>query len=64
MKKYRSSEGRHLKIPYKGPLQDTVDDYLGGLRSTCTYVGVDNLTKLENNTTFRVVGQQFNSKFL
>lgn len=64
MKKYRSSEGRHLRIPYKGPLQDTVDDYLGGLRSTCTYVGVDNIKDLENNTTFRVVGQQYNSKFL
>lgn len=64
MKKYRSSEGRKLKIPYKGTLQDTVNDYLGGIRSTCTYVGIDNIRDLENNTTFRLVGQQYNSKFL
>ncbi len=38
MEKYRSSEGRVLKIPYKGTLHDTVCDYLGGLRSTCTYI--------------------------
>ena len=64
MKKYRSSEGRHLKIPYRGPLQKTVEDYLGGLRSTCSYVGINNLEKLSDNTTFRIVGQQFNSTFL
>lgn len=63
MKKYRSSEGRHLKIPYKGQLQDTVNDFLGGLRSACSYVGVDNLSYLSNNVTFRIVGQQFNSTF-
>lgn len=63
MKKYRSSEGRHLKIPYKGPLQDTVNDFLGGLRSACSYVGIDNLSYLSNNVTFRIVGQQFNSTF-
>lgn len=64
MKNYRSSEGRHLKIPYKGPLQNTVNDFLGGLRSTCSYVGVNNIADLPDNTTFRIVGQQFNSSFL
>lgn len=61
---YRASEGRHLKVPYRGALQDTVDDYLGGIRSTCTYVGAASIDKLAENTTFRVVGQQFNSTFL
>jgi len=37
MAKYRSSEGREIKIPYKGPLENTILDYLGGVRSTCTY---------------------------
>ena len=64
MKNYRSSEGRHLKIPYRGALQNTVDDYLGGVRSACTYIGVDNIEKMADNTTFRIVGQQFNSSFL
>lgn len=64
MKSYRSSEGRKLKVPYKGQLINTINDYLGGIRSTCTYVGVDNIKDLSNNTTFRLVGQQFNSNFL
>jgi len=63
-KKYRSSEGRHLRIPYRGALQDTVDDYLGGLRSACSYVGASRLDLFEQKVTFRVVGQQFNSAFL
>ena len=39
MNNYRSSEGRLLKILYKGPLNNTVEDFLGGVRSTCTYIG-------------------------
>ena len=35
---YRSSEGRTVKLKYKGSLNDTVLDYLGGVRSTCTYI--------------------------
>ena len=64
MQTYRSSEGRHLKIPYRGSLQTTINDYLGGLRSGCTYVGANRLELLEPNVTFRLVGQQFNSSFL
>lgn len=64
MKSYRSSEGRLLHIPYKGVLQDTVNDYLGGVRSTCTYVGAEILGNLPSRTTFRLVGQQFNSNFI
>lgn len=64
MKMYRSSEGRYLKIPYRGSLQDTVDDFLGGLRSTCSYVGASSITKLAENTRFRIVGRQVNTSFL
>ena len=64
MQKYRSSEGRYLRIPYKGGLQNTVDDFLGGLRSTCSYVGATTIEELPKKTTFRVVGQQFNPAFL
>lgn len=37
--KYRSAEGKTVKVPYKGPVKCTVESILGGLRSTCTYVG-------------------------
>ncbi len=36
---YRSSEGKAVILPYKGPIKDTINDILGGIRSTCTYVG-------------------------
>ena len=39
METYRSSEGAVVKVPYKGPIEHTIQDFLGGLRSTCTYIG-------------------------
>ena len=61
---YRSSEGRTVDIPYRGPVTKTVLDILGGLRSTCTYVGADSLKNLSKCTTFVRVTQQFNSVFI
>lgn len=61
---YRSSEGRTVEIPYRGPVSETVKDILGGLRSTCTYVGASSLKQLSKCTTFVRVSQQFNGVFL
>jgi GMP reductase len=61
---YRSSEGRTVKVPYKGPVANTVKDILGGVRSTCTYVGAKTLKDLSKCTTFVRVNKQFNSVFL
>jgi len=61
---YRSSEGRTVDIPYRGPVRDTVLDILGGLRSTCTYVGASNLKQLPKCTTFIKVNRQVNDVFL
>jgi len=61
---YRSSEGRTLKIPYRGSLHGTVEDYLGGVRSTCTYVNARNLDELTVNTRFRRVNNQLNKFFV
>ena len=41
--KYRSSEGKTVKIEYKGPVENTILDLLGGIGSTCTYVNAKNL---------------------
>lgn len=49
---YRSSEGRTQMVPYKGMVENTVKDILGGLRSTCTYVGASKLKELSKRTTF------------
>jgi GMP reductase len=61
---YRSSEGRTVTIPYKGPVSDTALDILGGLRSTCTYVGAPTLKQLSKCTTFIKVTKQFNDVFV
>jgi GMP reductase len=61
---YRSSEGRTVKVPYKGPVAKTVQDILGGVRSTCTYVGAKSLKDLSKCTTFVRVNKQFNDVYL
>ena len=60
---YRASEGRTVQVPYKGSVDDTVKDLLGGIRSTCTYVGAPSLKQLSKCTTFVRCTQQFNNVF-
>lgn len=57
---YRSSEGRTVEVPYRGPVKRTIQDILGGIRSTCSYVGAENLKQLSKCTTFVRVNNQFN----
>jgi len=57
---YRSSEGRTVRLPYKGDINTVVKDILGGLRSTCTYVGAPTLKQLSKCTTFIRVNRQIN----
>ena len=58
---YRSSEGKTVKIPYKGPVENTIMDLLGGIRSTLTYVGAKYLKELSKRTTFIRVNNQLNN---
>ena len=60
---YRSSEGRTVRVPYRGPVKNTVLNILGGLRSTCTYVGAPTLKQLSKCTTFVRVNSQYNNIF-
>ena len=60
---YRASEGKVVEIPYKGPLKETIEDYLGGVRSTCTYIGSKCLKHAPKCTTFVIVQQQVNNIF-
>lgn len=61
---YRTSEGRSLKIKYKGDLNDTVSDFLGGLRSLCTYNNSLKLEHLVGNVNFIRVHNQFNKSLV
>lgn len=60
---YRASEGKTVQVPYKGHVVDTIQDILGGVRSTCTYVGASQLKELTNRTTFIRVQEQENQIF-
>ena len=61
---YRSSEGRTVTVPHKGPVRDTILDLLGGVRSTCTYVGAPSLKQLSKCTTFIRTNRQYNDVFV
>jgi GMP reductase len=59
--KYRAAEGKTVELAYRGPVEDTIQDILGGVRSTCTYVGAQRLKELTKRTTFiRVLEQENN----
>jgi GMP reductase len=60
---YRATEGKRVLIPYKGPIEDTILDILGGIRSTCTYVGAKELRELSKRTTFIKVNRQSNEVY-
>lgn len=63
LKDYRSSEGREVLVPYRGEVARTVQDLLGGIRSTCTYAGALKLKQLSKCTTFVRCTQQFNAVY-
>ena len=50
--KYRSSEGKLVRLPLKGPIMNTMLDLLGGLRSTCSYIGAPTIQDMPTHTTF------------
>ena len=61
MANYRSSEGRCIKVKYKGPIEKTILDYLGGIRSTCAYINAHKIKHMSKCVTFVVVSQQLNT---
>jgi GMP reductase len=60
---YRASEGKTVLVPYKGAVDNSVKEILGGLRSACTYAGAKRLKDLPKCTTFIRVNRQLNTTF-
>jgi GMP reductase len=60
---YRANEGKVVEIPYRGEVSGTIQDILGGLRSTCTYIGAKKLKEIPKRTTFIKVNRQLNDYF-
>ena len=52
-----------MLIDYRGAVDHTLQNILGGVRSACTYVGARKLKELSKRTTFIRVTQQLNEVF-
>jgi len=55
---YKAAEGKKILVPYRGPVKDTIEEILGGLRSACTYVGASKIEEISAKTTFVRVNRQ------
>jgi len=61
LKKHRASEGKKVKVPYRGAVEHLLQQMTGGLRSACSYVGADRLKDLSKCTTFIKVNRTHNT---
>ena len=60
---HRAAEGKKVQVPFKGPVKNTIEEILGGLRSACTYAGARTIKSLPKCTTFVKVHRQLNEVF-
>ena len=49
---YRGNEGRLISLPYRGAVNNTLEDILGGVRSACTYIGARRLKDMAKCASF------------
>jgi GMP reductase len=63
LKNYRSAEGREVLIKYRGDVEPTLQDILGGLRSTCSYIGAKNIKNMSKCCTFIRTTRQYNTVY-
>jgi GMP reductase len=61
--KYRAAEGKTVETPYRGPVEHTMDEIMGGVRSCMTYIGATQLKEVPKRTTFVRVSAQTNDVF-
>ena len=60
---YRAPEGKSVIVPYRGPVERTMQEIIGGVRSMMTYIGATKLKEIPKRTTFVRVGGQLNTVF-
>jgi len=58
--KYRSSEGKAVKIEFRGPVEDTILNIHGGIRSCMTYLGAKKIKDIPKCASFVRVNRQLN----
>jgi len=64
LRDYRASEGWEMKLPNRGPIENTIQEILGGLRSACAYIGARKIKDLPKCATFVKVNRQNNQSLL
>jgi GMP reductase len=60
---YRAAEGKTVTVPYRGAIENTMQEIMGGVRSMMTYIGATRLKEVAKRTTFVRVGSQLNTVF-
>lgn len=60
LKDYRAAEGWEIKLQSRGPINNTLQDIEGGLRSACAYVGARSIKELPKRATFIQVNRTAN----
>ena len=60
---YRAAEGKVVETPYRGPVENTLAEIMGGVRSMMTYIGATQLKEVPKRTTFVRVTAQTNDVF-
>lgn len=60
---YRASEGKVVNVPYSGSVENVIQEILGGIRSTMSYIGATRLKDIPKCTTFYRVNRQLNEVF-
>ena len=60
---YRGNEGRAVILPDRGPVKETIEDLLGGVRSSCTYIGARRLKDIPKCASFVRCNQPLNTVF-
>lgn len=63
LRDYRAAEGWEIELSPRGPIDATLQDIEGGLRSACSYVGAKRLKDLPKCATFVMVNRQANTVY-
>lgn len=58
---YKAPEGKVVKMPFKGPLNNTLQRIEGGIRSACTYIGAESIEQMSEKGKFVLVHRQYNN---
>ena len=61
VKDYRASEGTKITVKYKGALDKTIQELLGGIRSCCCYIGASNIKHMSKCSQFCKVSKIHNN---